>query len=174
MNDYLYNITWKLIIQYTTMHSCVIVHYGHGFYRKCHWFVFELFCSFIKGTSILKTSTHCVSKGEVMKKHQGGHSLCADRRATNQELVAGVLVVFLYVQRLDLGMGDAGTILVNGEGGGTGETCLPGQGWVQRRTSSSVYRGESLRVAVMTQKQASVWCDCEGTYRVFFSHMREY
>lgn len=65
-----------------------------------------------------------MSKGEVMEEHQGDTCL----RATNQELVAGVLVVFLYVQGLDLGMGDAGTVLVDGEGRSKGETCLPGRG----------------------------------------------
>lgn len=60
----------------------------------------------------------CMSKGEVMEEHQGDACLCADRlKATNQELVDGVLIVFLYVQGLDLGVGDAGTVLVDGEGG---------------------------------------------------------
>lgn len=103
-----------------------------------------------------------------MKEHQGNASLSL--RATNQELVAGILIVFLYVQGLDLGMGDAGTVLVNGEGRSTGETCLPGQGWVQRRTSSSVNRGESVW-RDESQAQASVGYGWEGTYRVaFFTH----
>lgn len=66
--------------------------------------------------------------------------------------MAGVLVGFLYVQGLDLGVGDAGTVLVDGEGRSTGETCLPGRGWVQRRTHSSWSGGESLRVAVKAQR----------------------
>lgn len=90
-------------------------------------------------------------------------------RATNQELVADILVVFLYVQGLDLGMGDAGTVLVNGEGRSTGETCQPGHGWVQRRTSSLVNRGES--VWCESEKQASVGYGYDGTHRVaFFTH----
>lgn len=36
---------------------------------------------------------------------------------TDQEVVAGVLVALLYVQRLDLSVGDAGTVLVNEEVG---------------------------------------------------------
>lgn len=56
--------------------------------------------------------------GEVMEEHQWDTCLHADSvSATDQVLVAGVLVVLLYVQGLDLSVGDAGTVLVNGGGG---------------------------------------------------------
>lgn len=74
-----------------------------------------------------------MNRGEVMEEHQWDTCLHADSvSATDQELVAGVLVVLLYVQGLDLSVGDAGTVLVNG-GRSTGETCLPGQGGVRRK-----------------------------------------
>lgn len=51
---------------------------------------------------------------------------------TDQEVVAGVLVALLYVQGLDLSVGDAGTVLVNEEvGRSTGEVrhaCRGGEG----------------------------------------------
>lgn len=40
----------------------------------------------------------------------------ASLHATDQELVADVLIVLLYVHGLDLSVGDAGTVLVKGEG----------------------------------------------------------
>lgn len=50
--------------------------------------------------------------------------------ATDQELVADVLIALFYVHGLDLSVGDAGTVLVRGEeeGRSTGETCPTGQG----------------------------------------------
>lgn len=83
--------------------------------------------------------------------------------------MAGVLIVFLYVQGLDLGVGEAGTVLVGGEGRSTGETCLPGWGWVQRSTYSSGSRGGSPSGRDRSEKQASGGVDCEGIYRVFDS-----
>lgn len=54
----------------------------------------------------------------VMEEHQRDACLHADSvLATDQELVAGVLIALLYVQGLDLSVGDAGTVLVK-EGGG--------------------------------------------------------
>lgn len=41
--------------------------------------------------------------------------------------MADVLIALLYVQGLDLSVGDAGTVLVKG-GRSTGETCPTGQG----------------------------------------------
>lgn len=38
--------------------------------------------------------------------------------STDQELKAAVLIALLYVQGLDLSVGDAGTVLVKEEGGG--------------------------------------------------------
>lgn len=70
-----------------------------------------------------------------MQLHQCDTCLHADSvLATDQELVAGVLVLLLYVQGLDLSVGDAGTVLVNGGGRSTGETCLPGRGGVGEDT----------------------------------------
>lgn len=52
---------------------------------------------------------------EVMGEHQCDVCPHADSvSATDQELVAGVLVALLYVQGLDLSVGDAGTVLVKG------------------------------------------------------------
>lgn len=59
---------------------------------------------------------------------------------TDQEVVAGVLVVLLYVQGLDLSVGDAGTVLVNEEVGREhrwGETCLQGAAGGRKGTWSS-------------------------------------
>lgn len=129
--------------------------------------ILDLNCFFlIKGTSIHKETlreqwSDEIASGWRLSLHW--QSL----RATNQELVAGILVVFLYVQGLDLGMGDAGTVLVNGEGRSTGETCQPGHRWVQRRTSSLVNRGESVWCDE-SGKQASVGYGYDGTYRVAF------
>lgn len=51
----------------------------------------------------------------MVEEHQSDTCLHADSvLATDQELVAGVLVALLYVQGLDLSVGDAGTVLVNG------------------------------------------------------------
>lgn len=44
------------------------------------------------------------------------HQYDASSHATNQKLVAGVLIWLLYVHGLDLSMGDAGTVLVKGRG----------------------------------------------------------
>lgn len=56
-----------------------------------------------------------MKSGEVVEEHQCDTCLHADSvLATDQELVAGVLVALLYVQGLDLSVGDAGTVLVNG------------------------------------------------------------
>ena len=52
---------------------------------------------------------------DMMEEHQWDHCLHADSvSGTDQELVAGVLILLLYVQWLDLSMGDAGTVLVEG------------------------------------------------------------
>lgn len=49
----------------------------------------------------------------TMKEHQCDACLHADRvLATDQELVADVLIALLYVHGLDLSVGDAGTVLV--------------------------------------------------------------
>lgn len=74
-----------------------------------------------------------MNSGKGLEVHRCDACLHADSvLATDQELVAGVLVAVLYVQRLDLSVGDAGTVLVNG-GRSTGETCLSGQGGAGRR-----------------------------------------
>lgn len=53
------------------------------------------------------------------REHQCDNCLHADSvLATDQELVADVLILLLYVQRLDLSVGDAGTVLVKGGRGG--------------------------------------------------------
>lgn len=86
--------------------------------------------------------------------------------ATDQELVAGVLVALLYVQGLDLSVGDAGTVLVNGGGRSTGETCPPGQGGVERKHGAWEWRvclGLVGRVRDVAEKQASGNMGCEGT-----------
>lgn len=70
----------------------------------------------------------------MIEEHQCDTCLHADSvLATDQELVADVLIGLLYVQRLDLSVGDAGTVLVKG-GGSTGETCPTGHdGGVERK-----------------------------------------
>ncbi len=65
---------------------------------------------------------------EMVNEHQCDACLHADSvLATDQELVAGVLIALLYVQGLDLSVGDTGTVLVKG-GRSTGETCPTGGG----------------------------------------------
>lgn len=130
------------------------------------WFSF-------KGTFILMTKRWCMGKGEVMEGWC--LSLCwQSLKATNQELVAGVLVVFLYVQGLDLGVGDAGTVLVDGEGRSTGETCLPGPGWVRGGIQLMESREITQSGREGSGKQASRGYACESTYRVFFSQVCEW
>lgn len=53
-----------------------------------------------------------MSSDEIMEQHQRLHADSV--LATDQELVAGVLIAFLYVHGLDLSVGDAGTVLVKG------------------------------------------------------------
>lgn len=152
-NDYFYEIRWKLTIQHTTLHFCVIVHYRHGFHRKCQWYC--MLTDFL-----LKAHSFLWQRDGEQRWSDGRASgwrlsLCwQSLKATNQELVAGVLIVFLYVQGLDLGVGDAGTVLVDGEGRSTGETCLPGWGWVQRRTYS-LWSGITESGRKGSEKQAS-------------------
>lgn len=66
----------------------------------------------------------------MMEECQCDACLHADSvSATDQELVAGVLIALLYVHGLDLSVGYAGTVLVKAGGGGrgrrgsTGESC---------------------------------------------------
>lgn len=69
-----------------------------------------------------------MNNDDMMEQHECDACLHADSvMATNQELLAGVLIALLYVHRLDLSVGDAGTVLVKG-GRSTGETCPTGQG----------------------------------------------
>lgn len=54
-----------------------------------------------------------MTNDNTMKEHQCDTCLHADRvLATDQELVADVLIALLYVHGLDLSVGDAGTVLV--------------------------------------------------------------
>ncbi len=72
-----------------------------------------------------------MNSDETVKEHQWDACLHADSvLTTDQELVAGVLIALLYVQGLDLSVGDAGTVLVKG-GRSTGETCPTGRGGVE-------------------------------------------
>lgn len=56
-----------------------------------------------------------MNSDDIMEQHQCDTRLHADSGwATDQEVVAGVLIAFLYVHGLDLSVGDAGTVLVKG------------------------------------------------------------
>ena len=61
-----------------------------------------------------------MNSDDMMEKHQSDICLQADSvLATDQELVARVLISLLYVHGLDLSVGDAGAVL--DKGGGEGE-----------------------------------------------------
>lgn len=130
-----------------------------------------------------------MNSDEMMEEHQCDACLHADSvSATDQELVAGVLIALLYVQGLDLSVGDAGTVLVEGgrstqvrharqdmeeedeeekEWGG-GHSL--GGGWSGRGASiweyvllrgglSEVVNGEGTRVMITGNKEAADWLD---------------
>lgn len=58
-----------------------------------------------------------MTSDDFVEQHQCDPCLCADSIwATDQELMADVLIPFLYVHGLDLSVGDAGTVLAKGGG----------------------------------------------------------
>lgn len=112
----------------------------------------------------------------MMAELQCDTCLHADRvLATDQELVADVLIALLYVQGLDLSVGDAGTVLVKGGKGrvrSTGETCPTRTRKSGEETRSLEVEGDKLPRGGQEggfRDAASIWeMGCEGTYRAFF------
>lgn len=84
-------------------------------------------------------------------------------KATNQELVAGVLVVFLYIQGLDLGVGDAGTVLVDGE---EHRWDMPVRTRVGAEEDIQIMEWRQITQNVVKGQKRKQQEDAEGTYRM--------